>query len=336
MDKKFQVFISSTYLDMKSERQAAVMGILDAGHIPAGMELFAASDKKQIEVIQSWIDRSDIFMLILGGRYGSLDPDSGKSYIHLEYEYAMATGKPLFALYLTDDAIQRKVQGALGVDAIERGDSKKLIEFRGLVKTKLCSEIDDLKDIHIQVQKSIRDLSSTNNLEGWVRAGSIPNTTATVDNRAVPDPKIEIITGSAEPYYVEEFRSGHNLSTVRIGVRNAGGKTLSNCKVYVEDISPPSDSGHDRRLLDGSGFRLRHDDSVQLIDIAAHWDHVDKFKFSTPVSGGNFADPFDMKDIGNRTFSIRVVAAECQRSAKFGLETDESKKLRLNFLGYAD
>jgi hypothetical protein len=65
--KKLQVFVSSTYIDLKEERQAAVQAILTAGHIPAGMELFAAGDKSQWEVIKRWIDESDVFLLILGG-----------------------------------------------------------------------------------------------------------------------------------------------------------------------------------------------------------------------------------------------------------------------------
>ena len=45
--KKLQVFISSTYIDLKNERQAAVEAVLDAGHIPAGMELFKAGNETQ-------------------------------------------------------------------------------------------------------------------------------------------------------------------------------------------------------------------------------------------------------------------------------------------------
>lgn len=146
MNKKYQVFISSTFTDMKAERQTAVEAILDAGHIPAGMELFAAPDKKQIEVIKGWIDRSDIFMLILGGRYGSVDRDSGKSYIQLEYEHAVQSGKPYFALYLTDKAIREKAAGPLSLDAVEQNDTKALTAFRDLVKSKLCSEIEDIRE----------------------------------------------------------------------------------------------------------------------------------------------------------------------------------------------
>jgi Domain of unknown function (DUF4062) len=37
--RKLQVFVSSTYVDLKAERQAAVEAIVTAGHIPVGMEL---------------------------------------------------------------------------------------------------------------------------------------------------------------------------------------------------------------------------------------------------------------------------------------------------------
>ena len=88
--KKLQVFVSSTYLDLQAERQAAVEAILKAGHIPAGMELFAAGDQSQLDTIRRWIDESDVFMLIMGGRYGSIDPKTSLSYIELEYDYAVS------------------------------------------------------------------------------------------------------------------------------------------------------------------------------------------------------------------------------------------------------
>jgi nucleoside 2-deoxyribosyltransferase len=184
MDKKYQVFISSTYTDMKAERQAAVEAILDAGHIPAGMELFAASDESQMEVIRGWIDESDIFMLILGGRYGSIEPESGKSYIQLEYEYAAAQGKPLFALYLTDKAINEKVK-LIGTDAMERVDSKKLNDFRSVVQGKLCAPIDEVKDIHVKTPKSIHSLAAKRDLVGWVRASSITDVSPLIAQLAV-------------------------------------------------------------------------------------------------------------------------------------------------------
>jgi len=70
MRKRLQVFVSSTYTDMRPERQAAVESILKAGHIPERMELFTAGDQTQLQVIRRWSEESDVFLLILGGRYG--------------------------------------------------------------------------------------------------------------------------------------------------------------------------------------------------------------------------------------------------------------------------
>lgn len=77
------------------------------GHIPAGMELFKFG-KSQWQTITKCIDESDIYILILGGRYGLINLAEGKSYIHLEYEYALSQGKPTFTLVLEDDFINKK------------------------------------------------------------------------------------------------------------------------------------------------------------------------------------------------------------------------------------
>ena len=50
--KKLQVFVSSTFKDLKVERQTAVQAILETGHIPAGMELFIAEDASQWDIIK--------------------------------------------------------------------------------------------------------------------------------------------------------------------------------------------------------------------------------------------------------------------------------------------
>jgi nucleoside 2-deoxyribosyltransferase len=137
MNKKLQVFVSSTYKDLLPERQAVVQAILLAGHIPAGMELFAAGDKSQLDTIRRWIDESDVYMLILGGRYGSIDPDSGKSYTHLEYEYAIEKGKPYFAAVMAKGALEQKVRDA-GQDVLELENQAKYREFKGVVESKIC------------------------------------------------------------------------------------------------------------------------------------------------------------------------------------------------------
>nr|WP_269195003.1 DUF4062 domain-containing protein [Lactococcus cremoris] len=100
--------MSSTYIDLIDERQSSVQAVLDSGHIPAGMELFRAGNETQLDTIYKWIDNSDVYMLILGGRYGSVEEKSQKSYTRLEYEYAISKGIPIFSVVLTDDFLKEK------------------------------------------------------------------------------------------------------------------------------------------------------------------------------------------------------------------------------------
>lgn len=73
MEKRYQIFISSTFRDLIDERQAVLKSILELDHMPAGMELFPATYDTAWDLIKDVIDASDYYVLIIGGRYGSLD-----------------------------------------------------------------------------------------------------------------------------------------------------------------------------------------------------------------------------------------------------------------------
>ncbi|HFS7496573.1 DUF4062 domain-containing protein [Acinetobacter baumannii] len=172
--KKYQIFVSSTYVDLIEERQAAVEAILKSGHIPAGMELFTASNQSQWTIIQKWIDESDIYMLILGGRYGSIEPESGLSYTELEYNYALEKGKPLFAVVMKDEALDKKVQNH-GRAVFESENPQKLKEFKAKVLSYMTSFFEDNKDIKLAVHESVGKLQQENRLVGWIRADEALN-----------------------------------------------------------------------------------------------------------------------------------------------------------------
>ncbi|ENV56240.1 hypothetical protein F951_02753 [Acinetobacter soli CIP 110264] len=172
--KKYQIFVSSTYLDLIDERQAAVEAILKAGHIPAGMELFTASNQSQWSIIQRWIDESDVYMLILGGRYGSIEPESGLSYTELEYNYALTQNKPLFAVIIKDEALDEKVRTS-GRSVLESENPQKMRDFKNKVLSYMSSFFEDHKDIKLAVHESVGKLQQENKLIGWVRADEVLN-----------------------------------------------------------------------------------------------------------------------------------------------------------------
>ena len=170
MNKKLQVFVSSTYTDLIEERQAAVEAILDAGHIPAGMELFKAG-KSQMKTIRKWIDESDVYMLILGGRYGSIEEESGLSYTELEYNYAISKTMPVFAVILDDSFLFTKA-AIKGKDIIfEKENVNKYDIFKNYVEdnlVKFVKNIDQIPSvIHAHLNNILND--SDYNLTGWIK-----------------------------------------------------------------------------------------------------------------------------------------------------------------------
>jgi len=168
------VFISSTYKDLISERQAAVEAILQAGHIPAGMELFSAGNESQKEVISRWIDESDVFMLILGGRYGTVEPKSGKSYVEIEYRHALLVEKPSFAIVIDEKALEEKVK-CFGQDVLELENRDKYEKFRNFVLSKVSRFFSDVKDVKIAVLESLLEITRRYELSGWVSGREIPD-----------------------------------------------------------------------------------------------------------------------------------------------------------------
>ena len=94
LDKKYQIFISSTYEDLKEERDIVMKTILSMYHIPIGMELFSAGDDDQWGIIKDTIEDSDYYILILGHLYGS-ETKEGISYTEKKYDYAMDEEIPI-------------------------------------------------------------------------------------------------------------------------------------------------------------------------------------------------------------------------------------------------
>lgn len=169
MNKKLQVFVSSTYTDLIEERQAAVQAILDAGHIPAGMELFKAGNESQLKTIYRWIDESDVYMLILGGRYGTVEEKSGLSYTQLEYEYALSKNIPVFAVVLSQSFLTSKIN-SLGLEkTMEQDNPDNHKSFKSLVMSKIIREVDDCKDIKIAIHTTLTEFMNEYDLIGWIR-----------------------------------------------------------------------------------------------------------------------------------------------------------------------
>ena len=170
MDKRYQIFISSTFSDLKEERNKVMQTIMSLDCIPAGMELFPAMDEEQFEFIKRIIDDCDYYILIIGARYGSMD-ENGVSYTEKEYEYAVSKNIPVMA-FLHDDISSLPINKA-DLDDVLR---KKLDCFRKKVETKRLVQYwknaDDLNaKVAVSLPKTIKMYPQT----GWVRANLMTN-----------------------------------------------------------------------------------------------------------------------------------------------------------------
>ena len=169
MNKKYQVFISSTYEDLKEERQKVIEALLGKNCIPVGMEYFSAADDDQFTVIKKLISKCDYYIVIVGGRYGSIEPNSQKSYTQLEYEYAQEIGVPTAAFI-------RKDIEKLPYSMVEK--TPALDSFKDYLKHKLCRFWKDSYELAFEVSKSLAYLFENNPRDGWVSATEISSAEA--------------------------------------------------------------------------------------------------------------------------------------------------------------
>lgn len=166
MDKIYQVFVSSTFVDLQEERKEVMQALLELDCMPAGMELFPASNDDQWTLIKRVIDACDYYLLIIGGRYGSTN-EKGISYTQMEFEYALETGKPIISF------LPKKPEDIpTGKCEKDPENQKKLEEFKNLAQKKLVKYWENPEQLGSIVSRSMIKLIKDFPAEGWVRAGS--------------------------------------------------------------------------------------------------------------------------------------------------------------------
>jgi hypothetical protein len=170
LEKRYQVFVSSTYADLMKERHKVIQALMEMDCIPAGMELFPAADEEQWEFIKKVIDDCDYYLLIIGGRYGSIT-DSGISYTEKEFDYAVENGLKVVALVHSepDEIPFGKSEKDPGLQAKLKAFKNKVMTGR-LVKTwNNYNELPGL--VALSMTKTIKMYPAV----GWVRASAVAN-----------------------------------------------------------------------------------------------------------------------------------------------------------------
>lgn len=161
--EKYTIFISSTYEDLREERDQAIKAILEMGHIPVGMEMFSAGDEQQWELIKRTIDDCDYYVLILAHRYGSLD--GAISFTEKEYDYAATQRIPTLGFVIDDSAKWPK-------NKMDTDPAKitPLNAFKVKVKGKIVNFWQSKEDLHAKITVALSKAITAYPRFGWIKA----------------------------------------------------------------------------------------------------------------------------------------------------------------------
>lgn len=264
MEKKYQIFISSTYEDLKEERDKVQRAILSMYQFPVGMEMFSADDSEQWDIIKSTIDTSDYYVLIVAHRYGSIissGKDAGMSYTEKEFRYARKKKIPILA-FLIDDKVSVLPKN---IDT-DPTSLAKLKEFKEEVKkgrsVQWWENGDDLgKKVSIALFKKI---SKRKDNKGWIR---LERDNLLVENLWKDDEEygVPFQKTTAIPMYSQEDQDTyHFVSTAKeimFCARTGKGFLNGHYNLLKEFIS----NGGKLKFLTSENFNLLYDDGDEHI-----------------------------------------------------------------------
>lgn len=126
-----------------------------------GMEVFGARTEEPIKTCLDEVSKSQFFICVLGMRYGSLDDETGKSIVHLEYEKAIEKSLEIL-IYLIDEE-----KANIHPEFMDRyEEARKLAEFKNLLRRKHTREsFQSPKDLATKVERDLLRLFSEKGLE---------------------------------------------------------------------------------------------------------------------------------------------------------------------------
>ncbi|MDJ0449375.1 DUF4062 domain-containing protein [Methylocystis sp. JR02] len=167
MNKRYQVFISSTFSDLEKERQELWQNLISFDYIVAGMEVFPAANEEQLSFIKKQISSSDFYVLIIAGRYGSIT-DEGQSFTEKEFEFALEQNIPILVFPIKDP---RSVASSKTDEDSDK--SRKLAVFRERACEKRVVKFwSSGTELSLAVIQALQTAMASSPRPGWVRGST--------------------------------------------------------------------------------------------------------------------------------------------------------------------
>jgi hypothetical protein len=171
---KLSVFVGSPKRELETVRLAVIQAILESGHIPDGMELWAAEARPTLKTIAEKLRLCDVHVVILGAQYGQLIESEKVGFSEWEYRQSERDGRPVIAFLLEEDALKKAWElNPLPKDVEE----KYLVLRKDLTAKSVCKLYADpaMPRIDRDVLNSINKVIDSGQLRphaGWIRGDS--------------------------------------------------------------------------------------------------------------------------------------------------------------------
>ena len=176
--KLYTAFLSSNYSELKEERTIAIGKLLDADFFPVTMEHFVVASTDGFKDICELIDDSDVFILLLGTRYGSRDKRDNKSWTEKEFEYARKNDKKMLIIKLeslkkltdvySDDMTDEEVCTLCPIQSAD--DTRAQLRFARSISNEMATSADSLEKLSNVIGKFLNTARNhDDNVAGWIR-----------------------------------------------------------------------------------------------------------------------------------------------------------------------
>lgn len=214
MKPSLTVFLCSTFSDLVEEREAVLEAVRKLQLQHDSMEFFGARPDVPLKTCVEEVRKSDILVVVVGHRYGSLVPGLGISFSEAEYEEGFRLGKPCL-IYMRDDGVPvlpRHIEN-------DPDKLRQLFRWKGLLHERhTVAHFSDGKDLAKRVAV---DLSHTMQaVEGSDQSHSTGLTASDIK---------ELLAESAELHVSREFL----LTTIRRAMRAAATSSTTKPRVFL-------------------------------------------------------------------------------------------------------